>query len=209
MQPGLARSISLQYPKSIAQVVSLAEMTKLVVKASKRLVGRANIRGGNSSKGPTEANRGQGRWRGNASCGRGLSGGGGRGGSWNRGRNSGGGKGQSSSSGFDPLACYRCGVHGHLARDYPFAGGSSMSGGSTDPTRGSSSKSGCTGPGRSRGRGRHVCFGGMNVLYDLKDYEYIVDDYRQIYVPLESEPADTVMIEEKKEKNTKTKKVLC
>ena len=37
LQPELARSVSLHYPKSIAQVVSLAETTKLAVKASKRL----------------------------------------------------------------------------------------------------------------------------------------------------------------------------
>ena len=40
-----------------------------------------------------------------------------RGMSSGRGRNS-GGRGRGSS-GFDPLACYRCGVRGHLARDYP------------------------------------------------------------------------------------------
>ena len=34
LQPELARSISLQYPKSIAQAVSLAETTELAVKAS-------------------------------------------------------------------------------------------------------------------------------------------------------------------------------
>ena len=36
LQPELARSISLQYPKSIAHAVSLVEMTKLAVKASRR-----------------------------------------------------------------------------------------------------------------------------------------------------------------------------
>ena len=34
LQPELARSVSLQYPKSIAQAVSLAETTELAVKAS-------------------------------------------------------------------------------------------------------------------------------------------------------------------------------
>ena len=33
LQPELARSVSLQYPKRIAQAVSLAKMTELAVKA--------------------------------------------------------------------------------------------------------------------------------------------------------------------------------
>ena len=78
-----------------------------------------------------------------------------------------------------------------------------MSCGSIGPTRGSSSKSGCTGPSRSRGRGRHVRFDDMNVLYDLEGYEYLVNYYRQIYVPLEFEPADAMMIEEETQKDTK------
>ena len=78
-----------------------------------------------------------------------------------------------------------------------------MSGGSTGPTLGSSSKSGRIGLGRSRGRGRHFRFSGMNVLYDLEGYEYPVNDYGQIYVSLESEPADAMKKEKKKEKNTK------
>ena len=36
LQPELARSVSLHYPKSIAQAVSLAETTELAVKASRR-----------------------------------------------------------------------------------------------------------------------------------------------------------------------------
>ena len=36
LQPELARSVSLHYPKSIAQAVSLAETTELAVKASQR-----------------------------------------------------------------------------------------------------------------------------------------------------------------------------
>ena len=51
--------------------------------------------------------------------------------------------------------------------------------------------------------GQHVRFGGMNVLYDSEGYEYPINDYGQIYIPLESEPADAMMIEEEKEKNTK------
>ena len=38
----------------------------------------------------------------------------------------------------------------------PSSGGSSMSGSGTTLTRGTSSKSGRTGPGRLRGRGRHI-----------------------------------------------------
>ena len=65
LQPELARSVSLQYPKSIAQAVSLAETTELAVKASRRPAGKISG-GGNMPKGPTSSNRGQGRWRGNA-----------------------------------------------------------------------------------------------------------------------------------------------
>ena len=39
LQPELARSVSLHYPKSIAQAVSLAETTELAVKASRRPAG--------------------------------------------------------------------------------------------------------------------------------------------------------------------------
>ena len=94
-------------------------------------------------------------------------------------------------------------MHGHLAHDYPSAGSLSISGGNTGHTRGSSSKSGRIGPGRSRGRRRHVRFGGMNVLYDSEGYEHPVNDYGQIYVPLESEPADSMTIEEETQKDTR------
>ena len=40
LQPKLARSVAMQYPKSIAQAVSLAETTELAVKASRCLAGR-------------------------------------------------------------------------------------------------------------------------------------------------------------------------
>ena len=72
------------------------------------------------------------------------------------------------------------------------------------PTRGSSTKPGRSGPSRGQGRGRHVRFGGMNVLYDSEGYEYPVDNYRQIYVPLEAESADaSVVTEEETEKGYK------
>ena len=202
LQPELARSVSLQYPKSIAQAVSLAETTELAVKASRRPAGKISG-GGNTPKGPTSSNRGQGRWRGNAGRGRGRSGGG-RGVSGNRGRSFGGGRGRGGNFGYDPLACYRCGVRGHLARDCPSSGGSSMSGSGTTLTRGTSSKSGRTGPGRSRGRGRHIRFAGFNVMYDSEGQEYPVDDYGQIYIPLESElTGGEESVEDEKEKNTK------
>ena len=79
-----------------------------------------------------------------------------------------------------------------------------MSGSGTTLTRSTSSKSGRTGPGRSRGHGRHVRFAGFNVLYDSEGQEYPVDDYGQIYVPLESEhDGGEDQVEDEKEKNTK------
>ena len=62
-----------------------------------------------------------------------------------------------------------------------------MSGGNTGPIRGSSLKSGQSGPRRGRGRGRQVRFGVMNILYDEEVYEYPIDEYGQIYVSLEPE----------------------
>ena len=49
----------------------------------------------------------------------------------------------------------------------------------------------------------------MNVLYDLEGHEYPVDDYRQIYVPLESEPADAGVAEVETDKIQQTEKTLC
>ena len=100
LQPELACSISLQYPKSIAQVVSRLEMTELAVKASRRLAGKVRG-GGTTTQGPTNSNWGQGRWRGNVARGRGRSGGG-RCGFWNGGRNFGGGRGRSGNVGLIP-----------------------------------------------------------------------------------------------------------
>ena len=56
LQPELARSVSLHYPKSIMQAVSLAETTELAVKASRRLA----IKGANPNKGPMSQTRGRG-----------------------------------------------------------------------------------------------------------------------------------------------------
>ena len=60
LQPELARSVSLHYPKSIAQAVSLAETTELAVKASRRPA----VKGTSQNKGPNQSNRGRGFWRG-------------------------------------------------------------------------------------------------------------------------------------------------
>ena len=60
LQPELARSVSLHYPKSIAQAVSLAETIELAVKASCHPVAK----GGQSGRAPISQNRGRGQWRG-------------------------------------------------------------------------------------------------------------------------------------------------
>ena len=60
LQPELARSVSLHYPKSIVQAVSLAETTELTVKASRQLA----VKGANLNKGSMSQNRGRGSWRG-------------------------------------------------------------------------------------------------------------------------------------------------
>ena len=57
LQPELAQSISLLYPKNIAQSVSLAENTKLAVKPSRRPSGEVSTIGG-SSRAPNQSNRG-------------------------------------------------------------------------------------------------------------------------------------------------------
>ena len=54
LQPELARSVSLHYPKSIAQAVSLAETTELAVKASQW----PTASGQKSSGAPNTQNRG-------------------------------------------------------------------------------------------------------------------------------------------------------
>ena len=106
---------------------------------------------------------------------------------------------------FDPLACYWCGVHGHLARDYHSSGTQSLtlSGGSSGPIRGSSSKSGQSGPRCGRGRGRQTQFRGMGVVYDDEGHEHPVDDYGQLYIPLH--PEETVAREANEEISKETK----
>ena len=195
LQPELARSVSLHYPKSIAQAVSLAETTELAVKASRRPLAK----GGQSGRTPNNQNRGRGQWRGRGRGGfRGGNGGG------RRGRNRGGsrGGGRSNTGSYDPLACYRCGVHGHLAHDCPQSA-QSQGGGMAGPSRGKFSQSGQKGP-RGRGRGRQVRFGGLNVLYDEDGNSYPVDDAGQLYIPLEfALDAGDAEIEAEKQKGTK------
>ena len=103
------------------------------------------------------------------------------GGQWGRGGRAGG---SSGSVNFDPLACYRCRVRGHVARDCPQAVQSQGSG-NVVPSRGGFSKSGHKGPQRGRGRGRQVRFSGLNVLYDDEGNSYPIDEAGQLYVPLD------------------------
>ena len=117
-------------------------------------------------------------------------------------RGRGGRAGYSSGSvNFDPLACYRCGVRGHLARDCPQSGNAQSQGsGNAGPSRGRFTQSGQKGP-RGRGRGRSVRFGGLNVLYDEAGNEYPVDDAGQLYIPLGYEQSVTEGVNEEESEN--------
>ena len=130
--------------------------------------------------------------------GRGGTGGGRRGG-----RHGGSGGRQSSTGSYDPLACYRYGVRGHLARDCPQNQQQSQGSGISVPSRGRFSQSGQKGP-RNRGRGRQTRFGAMGIVYDEEGYEYPIDDQGQLYVPYHPEEAAAFgETEEEKDKNTK------
>ena len=61
LQPELACFVGLNYPKSIAQAVSLAETTGLAVKSYRRPMGK-NVTGGHQSRGPSQSNWGRGDW---------------------------------------------------------------------------------------------------------------------------------------------------
>ena len=121
LKPDLARYVSLHYPNSIAKAVSLAETTELAIKASRR-PGWNKSTTGNQAKGPNQSNRGQGRW-GYRGGNRGAGSDGRRRGSFvrsARGNTQGrGGCGHSYSVNYNPLACFKYGVRGHLARDCP------------------------------------------------------------------------------------------
>ena len=89
---------------------------------------------------------------------------------------------------YDPLACYRCGVRGHLARDCPQTrSGQSQGSSNAGSSHVRFSQSGQKGPQRGRGRGRQARFSALNVLYDGDGNEYPVDDAGQLYVPLDFE----------------------
>ena len=125
-------------------------------------------------------------------------------------KSGGGGRGRGGRSGvsswsvnFDPLACYRCGVCGHLARDCPQAAQSQGSGNAV-PSRGRFSQSGQKGP-RTRGRGRQTRFGAMGIVYDDEGYEYPIDDNGQLYIPYHPEQtAASGVNEEEIQNETKT-----
>ena len=102
------------------------------------------------------------------------------------------------------MACYRCGVRGHLARDCPQTGTKQTQGcGNAGPSRRILTQSGQKGPQRGRGRGRQVRFGALNVLYDGDGNEYPVDDAGQLYVPLDF--GQTVAEEAQVENTNETK----
>ena len=104
---------------------------------------------------------------------------------------------------FDPLACYRWGVHGHLARDYPQSGNAQSQGsGTAGPSQRRFPQSGQKGP-RSRGRVCSVRFSALSVLYDDEGNAYPVDDAGQLYVPLESAQAVDESAEVEIQKETK------
>ena len=57
LQPDLARSVSLHYPRTIAKAVSLAETTELAVKASRKPNWKSNT-SGKHGKGPKSTKSG-------------------------------------------------------------------------------------------------------------------------------------------------------
>ena len=97
-----------------------------------------------------------------------------------------GGRNNGSS---DPLGCYVCGVHGHLARDCP-QGTTTSPGGSTFNS-GIQSRSVHRGISSTRSRGRRVRFSGLNVVYDAEGQEYPVDDTGMIYIPVDGQAGAT------------------
>ena len=144
LQPDLARSVSLHYPTSIAKAVSLAETMELAVKASRRPNWKSST-AGNPTKGPNHQNWGRGQGRGRGGSRGGYRGGSSVGSSGSTRGNFGGRReqgGRSYSANFDPLACYRCGVRGHLDRDCPQVGATSQGSGNAGPSQRKFSKSG-------------------------------------------------------------------
>ena len=192
LQPELARSVSLHYPKSIANAVSFAETTELAVKASRRPGWKPSTAGGSQTKaqGQTGRGRGQGGYFLGGVGGRGgNSGRRGRGNFWfpgrGRGRNFGGRTGQRFGgrqyAAADPQACYVCGVRGHLARYCPQNATTSRGGRTFNA--GNQSRFVQRGTSGNRSRGRRTRFSGLNVVYDAEGYEYPVDDHGMICFP--------------------------
>ena len=105
---------------------------------------------------------------------------------------------------YDPLACYRCGVRGHLARNCPQTSTAQTQGsGNAGPSRRVFTQSGQKGP-KNRGRGRQARFGAMGIVYDAEGYEYPIDEEGQLYIPYH--PEQTAALggtEEENEKGTK------
>ena len=150
-------------------------------------------------------NQGRGQWRGRGHGGfRGGNAAGSGARKFGGGRGRGGRASQSTGSvNFDPLACYQCGVQGHLARGCPQSGNTQSRGsGNAGPSQGRFPQSGHKGP-RSRGRGRSVRFSALNVLYDDEGNAYPVNDARQLYVPLQSAQTVDESAEEESPNETK------
>ena len=103
---------------------------------------------------------------------------------------------------FDPLACYRCGVRGHLARDCPQVVQSQGSG-NAGPSHGTFSQSAQKGTRGRESGGRLVRFNELSVLYDDEGNQYPIDDVGQLYVPLESVQYVGESAEVETEKHTK------
>ena len=103
----------------------------------------------------------------------------------------------------DPLACYWCGVRGHLVHDCPQFGGQSKGSSTSSSSRGTFVKSGQKGPQHGRGRGRQIRFSGLNVLYDEEGNSYPIDESGQLYVPLDFEQAVAESAEVENVKDTK------
>ena len=122
LQPDLARSVSLHYPRTISKTVSLAETTELAIKALRRPNWKSSTVG-NLNRVTSNQNRGRGSWqqRGRNYCGGRAGQIGGSSGQRKGASGYRGGRGKSSLGpiNYDPLACYRCEVHGHLAHDCP------------------------------------------------------------------------------------------
>ena len=204
LQPELARSVSLHYPKSIANAVSLAETTELAIKASRRPSWKASTTGNSQTRaqGQTGQGRGRGFFRGRG----GNVGRRGRGNFWfpgrGRGRNFGGRTGQRSVGRFqaqyDPQACYVCGVRGHLARDCPQ--NTTASRGCRTSNAGQQSGFVHRGTAGNRSRGRRTRFSGLNVVYDAEGNEYPVDDTGTLYFP-EDEQAGAEGEEQNQQEN--------